>query len=222
MGRPSLAALRREQILDAYESLLPAHGIAVSFKRIAAAAGMSPSIINHYFVSRTKLNRAVFERILTRHRASFRNAGDQLHGRARLDALLQFMFGGEWSKIAQRNYVVLELVAQASRNSEARKLMLETFLLFESVLEEQLEEAFPHSSRTDRQAVAYSLMCLGRANEQNIAVGIDRNRSRRALAAANVWVSILENSNPNRTGKSRSAKAGATYSFSAHVAAPAS
>ncbi|MGH7802982.1 MAG: TetR/AcrR family transcriptional regulator [Candidatus Binatia bacterium] len=219
MGRPSLAALRREQILDAYESLLPAHGIAVSFKRIAEAAGVSPSIINHYFGSRRKLNRAVFERIHARHRALFRKAGDKLRGRARLDALLQFMFGGEWSKTAQRIYVVLELLAQTSRNTEARKLMCETFLLFESVLDEQLEEAFPHSSRVDRQAVAYSLMCLGRANEQNIAVGIDRNRSRRALAAANVWVSILENSNPNRTDKSGSAKPGATYSFSAHVSA---
>ena len=196
MGRPSLAALRREQILDAYESLLPAHGIAVSFKRIAAAAGVSPSIINHYFGSRTKLNRAVVERIVARRRASFREAGDKLRGRARLDALLQFMFGGEWSRIAQRNYIVLELLAQASRNTETRKLLRETFLLFEAVLEEQLEEAFPHSSRADRQSVAYSLMCLGRANEQHIAVGIDRNRGRRALAAANVWVAMLENGKP--------------------------
>ncbi len=219
MGRRSLAALRREQILDAYESLLPAYGIDVSFKRIAAAAGVSPSIINHYFGSRPKLNRAVFERILARMRASFRKVGDKLHGRARLDALLQFMFGGEWSKAAQRSYVVLELLAQSSRNTEARKLMRETFLLFESVLEEQLEEAFPHSSRADRQAVAYSLMCLGRANEQNIAVGIDRTRSRRAFAAAKVWVSILEHSDLDRTDTSKSARAARTYSFSTHVTA---
>jgi AcrR family transcriptional regulator len=215
MGRPSLAALRREQILDAYESLLPARGIAVSFKRIAATARVSPSIINHYFGSRRKLNRALFEHILARSRASFRSVGDKLHGRARLDALLQFMFGGEWSKSAQRTYVVLELLAQASRNTEARKLMCETFLLMESVLEDQLHEAFPQSGRADRQAVAYSLMCLGRANEQNIAVGIDRNRSRRALAAANVWVSILENSNRKRTNASGSSRLEGAYSFSA-------
>jgi AcrR family transcriptional regulator len=219
MGRPSLAALRREQILDAYESLLPAHGIAVSFKRIAAAAAVSPSIINHYFGSRPKLNRAVVERIFARDRASFRKAGDKLRGRARLDALLRFMFGGEWSKSAQRTLEMLELLAQALRNSETRKLMRETFLFFESVLEEQLEEAFPHASREDRQTVAYSLMCLGRANEHNIAVGIDRNRSRRALAAANVWVSILENSGLDRTDTSKSARAARTYSFSTHATA---
>ena len=197
MGRPSLAPLRREQILDAYESLVPAHGIDVSFKRIADAAGVSPSIITHYFGSRSELNREVVERIVTRRRSSFRQAGDGLRGRKRLDALLQFMFGGEWSKIAQRNSIVLELLAHSTRDTATRKLLRETFLLFEAVLEEQLEEAFPHSSRADRQAVAYSLMCLGRSNEQHMAVGIDRNRSRRALAAAHVWVAMLEN------GKSR-------------------
>ena len=53
MSRPSLAPVRREQILDAVEACMLEDGIeGVSFSRVARRAGVRTSIVPHYFGSK--------------------------------------------------------------------------------------------------------------------------------------------------------------------------
>ena len=60
MGRPSLANVRREQILDALERCLARDGlVGTTLEAVAEEAGVRRPVIRHYFGNRDELVAAV-------------------------------------------------------------------------------------------------------------------------------------------------------------------
>ena len=81
-GRPSLAPLRREQILDAVEACIIDYGIdGVSFARVASRAGVRTSIVPHYFGSKEALMTVMVDRVLGRVQVLLDNSLEGLEGR---------------------------------------------------------------------------------------------------------------------------------------------
>ena len=65
MGRKSLAAERREDILDAFEQCILERGIeGTSFQHIAQVLGMDRKMVSHYFGNREGLVDAMTQRII--------------------------------------------------------------------------------------------------------------------------------------------------------------
>ena len=70
MGRKSLAAARREEILDAFERCVVKYGLeGSSLEQIADEAGMKRSIIRHYIGNRDELVDQLVERAVGNYRA---------------------------------------------------------------------------------------------------------------------------------------------------------
>lgn len=68
MPRPSKAAERTEQILDAFEACIMKHGLGgSSLENIAKEAGMKRSILRHYIGNREELELALFARVMKRY-----------------------------------------------------------------------------------------------------------------------------------------------------------
>lgn len=192
MGRLSLAAERREEILDSYESLIPTHGLGVSFKQIAQSAGMSPSIITHYFGQRSELEKAVTERAVERHRLAFVGAVEGLKGRDRVEALVRFMFGGEWTDLCRRDFHIPALFAEARTSKDTSAVLRAGFHVFEDVVTDLLQTAHPEADPRLVRQTAYALMCLGRSHEDFRAIGFDRKHNQLAVGAARAIVAPLE------------------------------
>ena len=65
MGRPPLHDVRRKQLVDATISAISVHGLAdATVSRISSAAGVSPSIVHHYFADKDALIEAAMRSLL--------------------------------------------------------------------------------------------------------------------------------------------------------------
>lgn len=66
MGRPPLHDVRRKQLVDAAISAISTHGLAdATVSRISSAAGVSPSIVHHYFTDKDELIEAAMRHMLS-------------------------------------------------------------------------------------------------------------------------------------------------------------
>jgi AcrR family transcriptional regulator len=199
-GRPSLAPLRRDQILDAVEGCIIDSGIdSVSFARVASRAGVRTSIVPHYFGSKEALMTAMVDRVLGRVQLLLDTALEGLDGRPLLDRLLDVLFGGQLT--AAPVVVVLDqLRASAYFNEPTRTRLVAMYRHFEDLAAAALDEIYPDAEPAQRRAVAYALLCLGDANNSFRGTGFPGRYDDAARAAAEVLLSALESgARPNGT-----------------------
>src|SRR5262245_1732276 len=120
MGRPSLAAIRREQILDAVERCMLEHGLSgTTLQKIAERAEVQPSLIAHYFGNKDEVVGAAIARTLGRFRDGFADATRNVPPARRLDALLDALFSG---RMATSEYALLvdALIADSYFNESTK------------------------------------------------------------------------------------------------------
>ena len=137
-GRPSLASVRREQILDAVEVCMLDGGIdGVTFARVARQAGVRTSIVPHYFGSKGALMAAMVDRVLDRVQVRPRQRTRRHEGRALLDRLLDVLFGG---RLAVPSVVVVldQLRASAYFNDGTRERLVTMYRHFEQLAADAL------------------------------------------------------------------------------------
>ena len=108
MGRPSVAAERRGQILDATMATIAEHGIhGTTLDRIADAVGMSRGHVRHFVGNRDRL-------LLDTAIAVFAESGQVGSilppGIADLKGALDYLFGPAFNSPDRENAVVLGLV----------------------------------------------------------------------------------------------------------------
>lgn len=192
MSRPSLATVRREQILDAVEVCIIDGGIeAVTFARVARQAGVRTSIVPHYFGSKGALMGAMVDRVLDRVQALLDSALDGVEGRTLLDRLLDVLFGGRLA-VPTVAVVLDQLRASAYFNDTTRKRLVDMYRHFERLAADALVEIYPDAEPAQRHAVSYALVCLGDANNSFRAVGFPRRYDEQARAAAEVLLAELD------------------------------
>ena len=96
MGRKSVADIRREEILDAFETCINTHGFhASSTRRIAAIAGIKQPLIAHYFGNKAAMVQALVARIEGHYIDRLTDVLGAARGRQRLKRALDFLFGPE-------------------------------------------------------------------------------------------------------------------------------
>ena len=94
MGRPSLGAQRREQILEAFERCLVTHGLeATTLEAVAAEAGVQRAAIRHFVGNRDELIAASVDHLTQKYRASYAEELRSLDPTGdRLGAILDYLF----------------------------------------------------------------------------------------------------------------------------------
>lgn len=186
MGRKSLAPQRRAQILEALETCILRFGLAGStVGRIAAEAGVQPSVLHHYFQNKDAVIAAAVERMLDAYRAVFQDALAERTGADRLPALLDFLFGGGFIR-QQFEIIMGELITVAHRDAPTRARIRAMYQEYERTCADIVADAYPEAAAEARARVAYALMCLADANATftGLEIGCERHSHAREMAEA--------------------------------------
>jgi AcrR family transcriptional regulator len=197
--RPSLASVRRDQILDGLARCLAARGLeATSLDAVAAEAGVARPVIRHYFGNRDALLAAAVERAIAAYRADLDRAIAALPPTGRLDAFLDHLFLGEFTSHAERDQLFRSLFAAITSNAP-RALLRDAYRRFEDVCFAELRSAAPAANTSALRSVAYALMCLAEQNADFVAIGFAPERARAARDAAGALVRSLADARPRRS-----------------------
>lgn len=93
MARPSMAAQRKEEILDALESCILKYGIqATSLENIADTAGVKRTILRHYIGNRDEIICALSKRWRGKYTEQWQQVTDWLPNKNRTIALIEALF----------------------------------------------------------------------------------------------------------------------------------
>lgn len=192
MGRPSLAATRRGQILDALERCLARHGLeGTSLEAVAAEAGVGRPVIRHYFGNRDALLAAAVERAVAAYGADLETALGELPRKGRLAAFLDYLFLGGFVGQADRERLFRALHA-GLEDAGSQRLLRGAYRRFEDVCVAALRDEVPHALAAAVRGAAYAIACLAEQNADFLAMGFPRSRARAARKAAVVLVRTLE------------------------------
>jgi AcrR family transcriptional regulator len=187
-----MANVRREQILDAVERCILDQGIeGVTFARVSRIAGVRPSIVPHYFGSKGALMAAMVDRVLGRVEGLIDDAVAGSEGRALIDRLLDALFGGRFA-VPSVILVLDQLRATAYFNEATRERLVNMYRHLERLAHDALADAYPEASSSQRQVVAYAVLCLGDANNSLRGVGFPKRYDTRARCAVEALLRHLD------------------------------
>lgn len=163
MGRPSLAEVRRPQILDAVITCMTRDGIAgTTVAAVAQEAGVQPSIIRHYVGNRDDFVRAAVERALANVHTAVIKPVEILPPTERLEAQLDLLFGGPLNA-PDINQLVDQLVADSYLDERTRSALHELYRDFQQLLLDTLVDVYPNGAPEARRQAASGLLALAHA-----------------------------------------------------------
>jgi AcrR family transcriptional regulator len=182
--RPSLAATRRQQVLDALERCLARHGLeGTTLESVAAEAGVARPVIRHYFGNRGALLAAAVERALAAYRADLEAALGARPRERRLGAFLDYLFLGRFVGNPDRERLFGALFADAG-DAGSRRLLREAYRRFEDACFGALRAEAPRAPAAAVRGAAYAIACLAEQNASFLTIGFPRSRARAARKAA--------------------------------------
>jgi AcrR family transcriptional regulator len=192
-GRPSIAATRRVEIIEAYIQCIRTLGLdGATVDQIAKTLGVSRTLIFHYFGDTQNLTRALTEYIVANAIRDMTTRSLGLAPDARRKALLDFMFDGAHFRSLRDVVVVSELIALAGRDEIVATMLSRMWEAEIEAVTSELANAFPDASATDHAGVAYGLMCIGELHWWLTFIGPAAKRSQAARRAAEILVDALE------------------------------
>jgi AcrR family transcriptional regulator len=191
MGRPSLAPLRREQILDAVVHCILRHGLSgTTLNLIAVAAGVQTSLVAHYFGSKEAVVRAAVERTLVRYREQLAAVLAGVPPERQLARLLDAMFTDTLTA-PEFGRIIDVLIADSYFDLVTREHLQRLFADFERMIGEAVRASYPRLSPRRRADLAYGLLCLADANTTFSCIGFDPAHHKQARRLADTLVETM-------------------------------
>ena len=185
MGRPSLAAERREQILDAVTRCVGEFGMeGTTLERVAEASGFSRGHIRHYLGNREQLLTQFQDRLTSRYAQRMREIAESSEPGGRGAALIAFLFGKEWGP-GPDSAAINALMWAAARNEPVRAHLRTSYMSMERILARALRADYPRAAAAECAATAYTLLCLAFAHSslQELSFPAARQRSIDAMTS---------------------------------------
>lgn len=183
VGRPSLAEVRRLQVLDAYLELIAERGLrSVTLDDVATAAGVQRTVIRHYVGNRSELLVAATHHLIGRYTESIR---DRLGVAPSPRRLLDVMFSRTWSTATTiEDRALDELFREATRDEGTRVLLRGAYQLLIDEIADSLIRERPSLRRGLVEHVAYQIVCLAEHNGalQQLGFPVQQARAVRRLA----------------------------------------
>lgn len=157
MARPSLAAVRRPEILDAVCTTMLRVGVAnTTLAAIAEVAGVQPSIIRHYVGNKREVIRAAVERALQNVLDVIESNDEQA---ADANELLNRLFDGRLAA-PEINQLIDQLIGESYHDGQLRDDLRSTYRRFLESLIAQLPNSVPADQR---ESSAFALLCIAHA-----------------------------------------------------------
>lgn len=147
MARPSMAAQRVEEILDALESCILKYGIqATSLENIADTAGVKRTILRHYIGNRDDIIVALSRRYREKYTLQWQQVIEWLPAKNRTDAIIDTLFSvGSTERL--HTTIIGEAIFSEAKRLDAIKLDQEAIMEeFHQHLNDALTTDFPDAS----------------------------------------------------------------------------
>jgi AcrR family transcriptional regulator len=165
MGRRSLAAERRQQVLEAASRCLARNGLAgTTLEKIAEESGLSRSHVRHYVGNRDDLLLALVDWVQERDDRAFAAAVEEAPPEQRLAVAMDHLFGTWFLGAGDEGAVILELVKAGRSDETLREAIMSGYRLMLGAIDSGLAAEFPASTPAVRRGTAYGLLCLALGN----------------------------------------------------------
>jgi len=193
VGRPSLQAERREQILEAFGRCVAERGLeGTTLEAVADEAGVQRAAIRHFVGNRDQLIRAGVEYLAAQYAHDLDAEIASARGPDRLERILDSLFlGGFTIGHPQEDRAIDALMAAAASDDKVRESLREMYKMFESRLAQEITAVYPDTDPQRVFAAAYAIMCLTEQNNAMQSLGFPPDRARAARDAAEALVSNL-------------------------------
>lgn len=156
MPRPSKSEERREQILDAFETVILRDGYAkASQRRIAQEAKLNQPMIHHYFNGGDSLLDAFLERVVNRYLNAL-NAFSESRESIALEDIIEFVCSDAFHQVSKQNEVFFCLIGQSSHENQVVKKMSDVYQVFLNQIEHYLSQA----NIKNAGKISYFMMCM--------------------------------------------------------------
>ncbi|MEM6448612.1 MAG: TetR/AcrR family transcriptional regulator [Cyanobacteria bacterium P01_D01_bin.123] len=192
MGRKSLAAERRENILDAFEQCILERGIeGTSFQHIAQVLGMDRKMISHYFGNREALVNSMTQRIVEDFDSRMTEAQANLEKSTDVMELVE-AFYGQQDSIERTEMLWTEIVAYATRSETVRDRLRQSYDKMFWATGEILEHKYPNVPKKQLQTAVYTITTLLDRSSTFEWIGVKGSPIKSAKAAIAKVLASLE------------------------------
>lgn len=194
MGRKSMAAERREQILAAFERCIIKYGLeGATLERIANEAGVKRSIIRHYIGNREAVVTALVERVMVEYEQQLALLWRWVRQSHWMTRLLDDLFAEPTAQEAQRDRVLRELfVSGAEQYPEAKARFVTIYEQMIEQVAQALGQVYGESSAEKQQEVAYAIFALSNAANDLQSIGLNSSYRQLGRQAAQALLDGLK------------------------------
>ena len=160
MGRKSLAAERKEDILNAFEQCILERGIeGTSFQHIAQVLGVDRKMISHYFGNREALVDAMTQRIDNGFNSRMNEALANLEQSASIIELVETFYDQNESN-EHTEILWAEITAYATRSEAVRDRLRQSYDNMLWSVGEALKRDYPDAPQKGFQTAVYTIAIL--------------------------------------------------------------
>jgi AcrR family transcriptional regulator len=192
MGRKSLQAVRRTQILDACEEIVLEEGLAsASPARVAGRVGLDRTTLHHYFRTRSELLGGLVERIVDGYLAEVREVQAERGSNADVAEILDFLLSPDFAR-PHYDRLVDEFSAASYEDAEVRKHLRRLFATLEEFTVSLLLKVVPGAVPERVRDTAYTIYALIEGAYLLHALGFPDDRLRAARRTAHSLVEELQ------------------------------
>ncbi len=192
MGRKSLQAVRRSQILDACEEIVLEDGLAsASLARVAGRVGLDRTTLHHYFRTRSDLLGGLVERIVDGYLAEVREVQAERGSNADVSEILDFLLSPDFAR-PHYDRLVDEFSAASYEDAEVRNQLRRLFVTLEEFTVSLLLKAVPEAAPERVRETAYTIYALIEGAYLLHALGFPDDRLRAARRTAHELVEALQ------------------------------
>ena len=191
MGRPSLADVRKPQILEAFGACIVRYGAeGTTLDRVAEETGVTRGLVRHYLGNRDDVMRALAAHVRDRYTARLENLIAGRPAGERLTILLDAIFSDGGSDDLYR--LAVALFDEGLRDREIASLMREMYLEWERTIDAELAATHPDADPRSRRDVAFSILALAFATSDLAAVGLPAAQLSASRRAVDVLIASLD------------------------------
>ncbi len=195
MGRKSIAVLRQEEIIDAFEICIGKYGFAnSSTRRIAEEAGIKQPMISHYFGGKDALIKALVNRITNQYIFEFENSVKKQNESNRVQKLLDYLFGPELLGPQSKGNLIGQLISASTNDESLRGLINSMYDLFIETGKNELGLFFKNADSQHIDNCVYGILCLAVGNDALLSIDIPFKNRLLAKKCAELLIAELEES----------------------------
>jgi AcrR family transcriptional regulator len=192
MGRKSLRAVRRAQILDACEALVLTEGLASAAPaRVARRVGLDRTTLHHYFRTRAELLGGLVERIVDGYLAEVREVQAARGSSADVAEILDFLLSPDFA-CPHYDRIVDEFSAASHEDADVRGHLRRLYATLEEFTISLLLKAIPGAAPERVRDAAYTIYALIEGAYLLRALGFPDDRLRAARRTAQGLVTELQ------------------------------